>query len=74
MLYTGELGTYEKGRRVVVEASSPREAYDLLYRELPISTDCECDPEDQYVVQIFEGNYLKCVFDYLNGFEIYEMR
>ena len=64
--YTGELGTYESGRYATVQAKSPRDALKKLEELCKVGED---------VVQIREGNKTGYfVYDYMNGFGIYEDR
>jgi hypothetical protein len=65
MKYTADIGTWEEFQEVDVEASTPHQAF----RKLAVAYGAA------KIVQIFQpyknGAGKKCVYDYMNGFALY---
>jgi hypothetical protein len=60
--YTADIGTWERGKMVDIEASSPKDAFDMLAREHGADN----------IVQIYESESREYVYDAWNGFELYK--
>jgi len=62
MIYQADIGSWEQGRMVDINAKNPREALKFAAKQ--------CDGTEE-VVQIREKKSRKCKYDYWNGFSIY---
>ena len=65
MIYLVDIGTWDAGRTIEVEADSPREAGRKAQGSDPWLPD---------VVEIREKDTGAIVYDYYNGFELYEKK
>ncbi len=71
--YTADLGSWERGIVVDIEAKSPEEAYRKACDELSKSEKDGELPGDSMVVQIHDASDNgRCVYDFINSFSLYE--
>jgi hypothetical protein len=70
--YEVDVGSWNGGRTHTVCAVSPEQAYRIAVVELLGGKDGGLDEDCVVQIREVKGRKCRCVYDYLNGFDLYQ--